>query len=103
MKIIVWKKLTTERQRLALARPNHGNDAELATNVAAILRGVRKRGDAAVRAFSLRFDGVKLKNIRVKPQEIASSIKAINSRLWAAMKRAKANIAKFHVAERPRI
>ncbi len=100
-KFIVWSDLNPKEQVQALARPAHKDDAAIIASVTGIVKQVKDRGDAALREFSFKFDGAKLKNIRIKPQDIKAAAKSIDPKLMAAMKRAKANIAAFHKAELP--
>ncbi|MDR3424246.1 MAG: histidinol dehydrogenase [Alphaproteobacteria bacterium] len=101
MKTIIWEKASKRQKAQALARPRQGENAELAKSVALILGEVKSRGDDALRAFSLKFDGVSRKRFRVSPKEIEAAAFSIAPSLRAAMKRAKANIEKFHKAEFP--
>ncbi len=100
MKTIVWKNSHAVARKQALARPTMKDDASLAEKVAAIVRAVKERGDDALRDFSAQFDKVTLKDIRVPQQEIKAAV--IDPKLRAAIEQAKANIEKFHEAERPR-
>jgi len=102
MKTIIWKNASAKQRVQALARPAQSDDAALVQNVSAILRAVKKRGDKALREFSLKFDGTTRKRFRVPPQDIKKAAVSIDPKLRAAMKRAKINIAKFHKAEYPK-
>lgn len=102
MKTIIWKNASAKQQAQALARPKLSENADIAKNVAAILNEVKTRGDKALREFNLKFDGSTRKNFRVSPQEIKDAVASIDPKLRAAIKRAKANIEKFHKAEFPK-
>jgi histidinol dehydrogenase len=78
----------------------------LQETVGAILAEVKLRGDEAVKEFELRFDKVSLTQLLVSEEEIARAEKQIPSELKEAICTAKANIEKFHAAQRqdlPRI
>ena len=78
----------------------------LQETVGAILDEVKKRGDEAVKEFEWRFDKVTLTQLLVSGEEIAIAEKQISSELKEAIGTAKANIEKFHAAQRqdlPRI
>jgi len=103
MKIIDWANATSEQQKAALARPAQGRDAILTTAVQTILDNVRQKGDEALRGYSKQFDKVEIKALRVLQTEITQAKDEIAPALLTALKQAKANIEKFHEAERPHI
>ncbi|MBK9152915.1 MAG: histidinol dehydrogenase [Chloracidobacterium sp.] len=82
-----------------LRRPNSRAD-DLESAVRAIINDVRREGDAALRAFSLKFDGVVPDPIAATPEEFDSAEKRILPELADAIKIAHSNIAKFHSAQR---
>jgi histidinol dehydrogenase len=87
-----WKEL--------LKRP--GFDAgRLREKVLHIIDEVRRDGDAALRKFSLEFDGVQLNDFAVSSAEINNSASAINTELKEAIKIASANIRKYHQSQMP--
>ncbi len=63
-----------------------------------ILDAVRTRGDAAVAAYTERFDGVALTPDRfeVTPAELDAALASIDPELRGILERAHANIAHFH-------
>jgi histidinol dehydrogenase len=61
-----------------LPRPSPAGDAPLEA-VRQILAEVRKRGDAAVREYTERFDRVAVDELRVDPAEVASALGAVPS------------------------
>ena len=74
-----------------------GQDAKLkATQV--IVDAVQKRGDAAIAEFTAKFDGAKLspKQFEVTDKEIDKALASIDKALLDALKRAHANIKRFH-------
>ncbi len=102
MKTIIWSQASKSQKAQALARPLAEDNAKIATSVSAILAEVKKRGDAALRAFSLKFDGVAPKSLRVSPKEAEAAYASLSPKLKTAMKRAAANIEKFHKAQAPK-
>jgi histidinol dehydrogenase len=102
MKTIIWKTSSAKQKILALARPRQADNAGIAAKVSGILSEVKARGDAALREFNLKFDASSRKNIRVSQKEIDASAARLAPALRSAMKRAKANIEKFHKAEFPK-
>ena len=78
---------------------------QLGTTIAAILEDVRSNGDAALREYSCRFDGVELEEMAVTEDEFLTAEAAVSEELKQAIAVARANIEKFHEIEqaRPRI
>ncbi|MGH9119451.1 MAG: histidinol dehydrogenase [Acidimicrobiales bacterium] len=67
--------------------------------VRAVLASVRERGDAAVREFTERFDGVPVDELALASGELKQALDDIPPMLRAAMEEARANIEAFHRAE----
>jgi histidinol dehydrogenase len=69
--------------------------------VQAIMEGVRERGDAAVREFSVRFDGVRLQDFRVGADEIAAARQRVEPALLESLQCARENLERFHRQQLP--
>src|SRR5947209_13695984 len=94
------------RRDAALARIKQRSvtlDAELMTNVAAIIEDVRRRGDAALVEYSARFDGVELTptELRVDEQVLRASAAHVDPTVLEALRAAIKNIRRFQQHERP--
>jgi histidinol dehydrogenase len=78
--------------------------ADVHDAVAAIIKNVRARGDAALIESTSRFDRVELKpeNLRVSSDEIDAADGATSAELRAALDLAAARIEAFHRAQLPR-
>ena len=76
------------------ARPNAAVNVEAA--VAEILAGVRARGDAALKEYTLRFDGVALETLEVGKEEMDALIETVEPEFLRVLKKAAANIRAFH-------
>ena len=74
------------------------NDIE--STVKEIFAAVQKVGDVAVEKYTALFDGVSFKNIEVTTNEIDAAIAAVPNDLKEAIVLAKANIEKFHQAQK---
>jgi histidinol dehydrogenase len=61
-----------------------------------ILEEVRGGGDAAVRGFTKRFDGVDLDDLRVAPEEVTAARETIDDRLLGALELAYERILAYH-------
>ena len=78
-----------------LPRPSQSADAPLAA-VQEILAGVRARGDAALREYTERFDGVAIGELRVQPTDVAAAASRVPDALREALETAHANIRSYH-------
>jgi len=81
-----------------LPRPDAGGDEPVAA-VRAILEEVRTRGDAAVRDFTERFDGVRLDELRVPAGDLERALARTPAALRAALEAALAAIEDYHRAQ----
>ncbi len=92
-------------QRAALAALLPRPDADAAAPLAAvreILAAVRDGGDAALRSYTARFDGVELDGVVVAPERVAGALTALRAtrpELVAAMEVAHRRILEFHRAQ----
>lgn len=68
----------------------------LEATVQAVLDDVQRRGDAALRAYTERFDGVKLTELQVSPAEREEAEGLLPKSLKSSIQMAKANIERFH-------
>jgi len=65
-----------------------------------VLAEVRKRGDAAVREYTERFDRVAIDDLRVPPAEVAAALDALPAPLRVALEAARDAIEAYHQAQR---
>jgi histidinol dehydrogenase len=76
---------------------------ELRRAVGDIVAEVRRSGDAALREFTRRFDGVELgEPLAVPPQALAAALGALAPDLADALRLAEANIRAYHERELPK-
>ncbi len=64
--------------------------------VSGIIADVRARGDEALFELTEKFDGVKLEHLAVSPEEIEEAFSAVEPEFVAVLKKAAANIRKYH-------
>jgi histidinol dehydrogenase len=102
MKPLIWKTLSASARRAALQRPAQKATQRTAAIVAGILALVRRQGDRALRQLTAKLDGARLSSLRVSPAEFAAAEKTLSPADRAALRRAYANIRKFHLAQRPK-
>ena len=77
-------------------------DSGVRTRTAAIIKRVRREGDAALYDLALELDGVRLESLEVAPVLIRRALARLSPALRAAMERSAANIAAAHRAFSPR-
>ena len=82
-----------------LARPVFDTARETAA-VRTILDDVRENGDEALRRYSKQFDNVEVENLAVSEDELSVAEQRVPEKLKKAIQIAKANIEKFHAAQR---
>ena len=61
-----------------------------------IIEEVRERGDAALRDFTAKFDGVEVENFRVPQETIDAAAAQCDAKTVAALEHAAAQIREFH-------
>lgn len=82
-----------------LKRPVYDND-KLESIVSGILVDVRLKGDAAIKKYTLEFDGVNIEQLEVTPAEFEQAEEMLSEPFKKAVKLASANIEKFHKAQK---
>src|SRR5574344_1253087 len=85
---------------LALVKRPALDVTTLFDTVRTVLERVRQEGDAAVKAYEEQFDKVALQDLQVSSEEMTEAEQAVPEELKVAIQRAKANIERFHVAQR---
>lgn len=70
--------------------------ADVGGIVAGIIAEVRKNGDAALKAFSAKFDGAELTSLNVSEGEIDAAVASVDPALMDVLRRSAENIRAFH-------
>jgi histidinol dehydrogenase len=96
----VIKYPSRESWKEILSRPAYDNSALFGT-VTEVLEEVKKNGDKAVKAFTLKFDKVEIQDLEVSKEEINDAEKMISMSLKQAIEMARRNIWKFHAEQIP--
>ncbi|WP_218598860.1 histidinol dehydrogenase [Polaribacter sp. NJDZ03] len=65
-----------------------------------VFADIKENGDAAVKKYTAKFDGVSLENTIVSLDEIEEAISLVSNELKDAIILAKENITKFHTAQK---
>ncbi|HBH49286.1 MAG TPA: histidinol dehydrogenase [Bacteroidales bacterium] len=74
---------------------------KLDTTVGNIINDVKKRGDAAVKEYTARFDQADIENLLVSENELTQAAQTISAELKDAIDLATENIRRFHMAQKP--
>lgn len=102
MRIFDWNTLSERERRAALARPSLESRADIAAVALEVISTVRAEGDAALRTYTERFDGVKLETLAVSREEFAAARKELTAVQIAALERAIDNVSRFHEGQVPK-
>ncbi len=90
-----------ERQFLTRLRSRGEETGRAVTaSVSKILDSVRKRGDAAVRVYTKRYDGVSPRRLEVPEAVVQKALKTIDPALRRVLERAAENIRVYHEKQR---
>ncbi len=81
-----------------LPRPDPGGEGPVAA-VRSIVADVRSRGDAALREYTERFDGVRTATFRVADDEVQAALTEVPPALLAALTEARDSVREFHEAQ----
>ncbi|WP_308992092.1 histidinol dehydrogenase [Mariniflexile litorale] len=73
---------------------------DIEETVIQIFEDVRKNGDAAIKTYTSKFDGISLDSHIVTSEEIQKAMNAVPEKLQQAIKTAKHNIEAFHTAQK---
>ncbi len=88
-----------EDWKAILKRPTQ-TISDIEDMVSDIFQIVEQEGDAAIKRYTQKFDGVSLKDAKVSSQEIGEAQNLITKELKEAIQLAKNNIEKFHRAQK---
>lgn len=89
-------KIEVLTDNISLKRPlERGNEEQLKT-VRQVLSDVRQKGNEAVKAYSKKWDGIALDDLRVTKQEIEEAVASLDPQLVQDLTEAAANIRLYH-------
>ena len=90
-------------QAILALRATGVSSTEVHATVTDVLADVRRRGDAALRAFTARFDGVELAaSLAVPGETLWHALETSSPELVDALTTAAANIREYHALEAPK-
>ena len=88
-----------EQWKTILERPAFDSKS-LENIVTPILLDVKLNGDAAIKKYAAKFDGIELTELKVSEEEIMAAVALVDKELKVAIDLAKNNITKFHAAQK---
>lgn len=97
--VIDWQQCSSDEQQALLTRPAISASDTISQTVREVLEKVKSDGDAALRAFSARFDKTEVDVVRLSDAQIAAAGDRLSDSLKQAMAVAVANIETFHSAQ----
>lgn len=86
----------TLRDIRRITKRDQAESEDIRKAVEAILADIEQRGDAAVREYTKRFDGVDLDSFLVSPEEIDDAVDIVGPNFMAILEEAAANIRAYH-------
>lgn len=86
----------TLRDIRRITKRDQAESEDIRKAVEAILADIEQRGDAAVREYTKRFDGVDLDSFLVSPEEIDHAVDIVGPDFMAILEEAAANIRAYH-------
>jgi histidinol dehydrogenase len=95
------KDLTSARLDRLFNRYGEDFSEIMFRTVIPIVNDVRKEGDAAVRKYTEKYDGVRLDSLLVTGEEIERAWENTPHKVMDAFRRAKENIEEFHLHQKP--
>src|SRR5215472_1337118 len=99
MRILNWNALDRPGRRAALERPSAAAREDITATARSIIERVRQEGDYALIDLTLKYDRVRLDSLVVPAREISHAQKPLGAENVRALKRAIANIRRFHAAQ----
>ena len=86
----------TLRDIRRITKRDQAESEDIRKAVEAILADIEQRGDAAVREYTKRFDGVDLDSFLVSPEEIDDAVDIVGPDFMAILEEVAANIRAYH-------
>ena len=101
--MIIIEGFQPAKSALSRQAPFKFYETDLEPVVRQIVDEVRNRGDAALRDYTLKFDGVELASLEVSEEQITSAYQEVDSELLSALKLAAERIRSFHITQKGNI
>jgi histidinol dehydrogenase len=92
-------KIIDRRTKKSTARSGNispRKNPDIERTVSSILRSVQKNGDAAVKVYTLKFDGAQLQSLKVPVNEIRAMVRRGDTKFVEILSQAARNIRRYH-------
>jgi histidinol dehydrogenase len=89
-------KIVKVNEQISIKRSIEAGTSEQQAAVKSIIADVRGRGDAALREFTMKFDGVSLSSFSITEKEIADAYEQMDEQFIAIVREAAQNIRTYH-------
>jgi histidinol dehydrogenase len=89
-------KIVKVNEQISIKRSIEAGTSEQQAAVKSIIADVRGRGDAALREFTEKFDGVSLSSFSITEKEIAEAYEQMDEQFIAIVREAAQNIRTYH-------
>src|SRR5215472_6346486 len=99
MRILNWNALDRPGRRAALERPSAAAREDITATARTIIERVRREGDYALIDLTLKYDRVRLDSLTALQRDIVHAQKPLGAENIQALKRAIANIRRFHASQ----
>jgi histidinol dehydrogenase len=102
MKVLTYPSAEAEKRIEQIVNRTLAYSAEVEGTVLEIIQAVQSEGDAALLRYTRQFDApeIDLEQIQVSEAEMSSAAEAVEADFIFLLQRAKANICRFHEAQR---
>ena len=94
--IDVPKEGLSLREIRKITKRDQAENADIRNSVEAIVADVQQRGDAAIREYTEKFDGVCLDSFLVTPEEIEAATQKVGGEFMDILEEAASNIRAYH-------
>ncbi len=101
--MIIIEDFQVAKSRLSRPAPFKFYEGDLEQAVRQIVDEVRRRGDAALRDYTLKFDSIELASLEVTKQQISNAYQEVSQGLVSALKLAAERIRSFHLVQKDNI
>ncbi|MBI2791402.1 MAG: histidinol dehydrogenase [Gammaproteobacteria bacterium] len=101
MKTVNWNALNKQQKDECLQRPSGSSNDDIIEITRNIISTVRREGDAALRQYSLQFDGAALEDFLVSDQEFIEAKAEVSSEILEAIRFAIKRLTAYSKAQLP--
>lgn len=98
----IYQKSIDELEKIIQRKTMQLSDPEVESTVSNIIEDIIENGDAALKKYEKKFDGVDIEDFKLSQEVIDSAFENLDSKVKDALSLAKKNITSFHEKEKAR-